>query len=251
MKRGNFLFISDSFYEKYDEKGFLMKNKEGIHNRPCFYAFADKKNSQIIWCVPISSQTEKFEKIVQKKIQKQQLKGIKNPKCNTIRFGFVMGKPKAFLIQNMFPVAETYITDIYIDRNTHKPVSIKPELEKDIIKNAREVQKLVFRGYDKLVFADIQNIYKELSYDLNKEKKRKQIEADIKKNGFNPSEKLVLNIEKLNRQMGRNYNLQDIHEMYRSQSELSSNVKDVLQIIADECKQQEMEQIKLQQEPCD
>ena len=42
MKQGNFLFIKDEFFNKHDPDGQLMKNKEGKHNRPCFYAFPDK-----------------------------------------------------------------------------------------------------------------------------------------------------------------------------------------------------------------
>jgi len=35
------------------------------------------------------------------KLAKQRAKGIKAPKCNTIRFGEVMGATKAFLIQKV------------------------------------------------------------------------------------------------------------------------------------------------------
>lgn len=97
MKQGTFFFITDDFFKKHDTDGHLMKNKDGIHNRPCFYAFPDKKEPNIFWCVPISSQIEKFERIVHNKISKQMEKGYKTPKCNTIRFGEVLGQKRAFL----------------------------------------------------------------------------------------------------------------------------------------------------------
>lgn len=173
MKQGTFFFIADDFFTKHDPEGHLMKNKEGGHNRPCFYAFPDKKDENIFWCVPISSKIEKFEKIVQNKISKQVAKGYKLPKCNTIRFGEVLGQKRAFLIQNMFPVTAAYISTIYIDKNSHRPVTVAPDTEKDIISNARDILKLVFRGYRNLVFSDIQKTYLDLIAELYPEQQKK------------------------------------------------------------------------------
>ena len=167
MRQGNFLFISDSFFEKHDPDKLLMKNKEGAHDRPCFFAFPDKKEPDILWCIPISSRVEKFEKVAQQKVARQIRKGVQKPECNTIRFGEVLGQKRAFLIQNMFPVTATYIATIYIDKNTHRPVTIDPVTEKDIRKNARDILKLVFRGYSKLVFSDILKTYSDLIAELH------------------------------------------------------------------------------------
>ena len=169
MKQGTFFFIADDFFTRHDSEGRLMKNKEGTHNRPCFYAFPDKTEPSIYWCIPISSRIEKYGNIVENKIAKQIEKGYKNPKCNTIRFGEVLGQKRAFLIQNMFPIIPKYISAIYIDRNTQKPVTISPVIEKDIIKNAREILKLVFRGYSSLVFSDIRKTYAALTAELQTE----------------------------------------------------------------------------------
>lgn len=166
MTRGNFYFISDDFFEKYNTNGTLMKNKEGLHARPCFYAFPDPKFPNIMWCVPISSQVEKYEKIVRHKLQRQIEKGMKSPICNTIVFGNVMGQRRAFLIQNMFPVTKQYIENIYIDRNTQNPVTIPSHEERIIKKYAKDVLKAVFHGHSFLVFTDIQNIYEKLSAEL-------------------------------------------------------------------------------------
>jgi hypothetical protein len=141
-----------------------MQNKEIIngirHDRPCFYAFPDSKYEKLFWCVPISSKVEKYQDVFDKKIQKY-------GKCNTIRFGDVMGQKRAFLIQNMFPITKDYIADVYIDRNTNKEVTIEPKISKDIQTNAREVLKLNSRGIP-VIFPDVQKIKTALIQQLEK-----------------------------------------------------------------------------------
>ena len=133
------------------------------YGRPCFYAFPDKKNPLILWCVPISSQVDKYMRICNHKLEKQRSKGVRMPKCNTIRFGEVLGAKKAFLIQNMFPVTMKYISEIYINRMTQEAVRIPLNTEKDIIVHANEVLKLVRSGNNHLVFSDIIITYNELT----------------------------------------------------------------------------------------
>ena len=137
MEQGQFCFIVDEFYTVHDKEHKLMKNKESLdgkeHGRPCFYAFSDKKNPSILWCVPISSQVDKYTRIYNHKLDKQKEKGVKTPKCNTIRFGEVMGVKKAFLIQNMFPIIDKYIGEIYINRLTQEAVRIPQNTERDIV----------------------------------------------------------------------------------------------------------------------
>jgi hypothetical protein len=155
VTQGHFYFISDEFYKKHDPDNRLMKNKEYSHNRPCFYAFRDNKNVNILWCIPVSSQIEKFDKIVQHKLNKQAARGIKNPKCTTVCFGAVMGQRRAFLIQNMFPVTDDYIIATYIDKNTGNPVTVDYQTERKLLANAKDTLKAVIRGYGSPVFSDI------------------------------------------------------------------------------------------------
>jgi len=79
MEQGQFCFITDDYYIIYDKERKLMRNKEMVdgkeHGRPCFYAFPDKKNPLILWCVPISSQTDKYMRIYNHKLEKQRKKG--------------------------------------------------------------------------------------------------------------------------------------------------------------------------------
>ena len=97
MPDAQFYFLSDQYYSDFPDDR-LMKNKDMIdghpHSRPCFFAFPDTKIPAIYWIVPISSQYEKFKRIEQDKIKEY-------GQCNTIRFGMVLGRNTAFLIQNM------------------------------------------------------------------------------------------------------------------------------------------------------
>ena len=103
MENGHFYYIKDQYFEDFPDP-HLMKNKETVegqvHDRPCFYAFQDKK-TELYWMIPFSSQVEKFHGIYEQKMQKYR-------QCDTIVFGEVIGHEKAFLIQNMFPVTEEY-----------------------------------------------------------------------------------------------------------------------------------------------
>ncbi len=159
MSNAHLYFLSNQYYLDFpDEK--LMKNKEMIkgnpHNRPCFFAFHDIKNPDIYWVVPISSKYEKFKKIEQDKIQKY-------GRCNTIRFGIVLGRNTAFLIQNMCPATGRYLT-AYVDKN-NCPIRIDNRIAADVEKHARTVLAMAKRGA-KVVFPDIFKIYRSLEEQL-------------------------------------------------------------------------------------
>lgn len=173
MKTGHLYFVIDEFYQKYDPNKMLMCNKEAVngqnHDRPCFFALRDSRCDEIFWLVPLSSKVEKYKKIVKQKIKKMKSQHKKNPQCNTIRFGEVMGLERAFLIQNMFPITEKYIKNTYIDRNTHNEVTLSPEVTDDIIKNAKQVLKLHSRGI-KLTYGDIDTVFSSLKEEIAIEK---------------------------------------------------------------------------------
>lgn len=132
MAQAQLYFLSDQYYLDFpDDK--LMKNKDMIdgvpHSRPCFFAFPDSKVPEIYWIVPISSKYEKFKQIEEKKIQKY-------GKCNTISFGTVLGRRTAFLIQNMCPATEKYLT-AYIDKN-NQPIRIDDRIAADVVKKCSQ-----------------------------------------------------------------------------------------------------------------
>lgn len=155
MQQAQLYFLSDQYYRDFpDDK--LMRNKDIIngmpHSRPCFFAFKDSKIADIYWIVPISSRFEKFKRIEQDKINKY-------GRCDTIRFGTVLGRNTAFLIQNMCPATRDYLT-AYIDKNKC-PIRIDDRVAADIEKNARHVLAMAKRGA-KVIFPDVFKIYRQL-----------------------------------------------------------------------------------------
>ena len=159
MLHAQLYFISDQYYADFpDDK--LMKNKDFIdgvpHNRPCFFAFQDSKIADIYWIVPISSKYEKFKHIEQDKIKKY-------GRCNTIRFGTVLGREAAFLIQNMCPATERYLIE-YRDKEL-RPIRLDGRVASDVERNARDVLAIAKRGA-KVIFPDVFKIYNELEQQL-------------------------------------------------------------------------------------
>jgi len=152
MLAGHFYFIKDQYFIDFPDP-YLMKNKDPIggklHDRACFFAFQECGN-KILWLIPISSQFSKYQPIYQSKIKKY-------GRCDTIVFGFVLGKCKAFLIQNMCPVTTEYIENEYIDSVAQMPVMVDGKLERELIVKASRVLRLVRQGV-KLVFPDILEI---------------------------------------------------------------------------------------------
>ena len=160
MKLGSFYFIEEHYFKEFPDER-LMKNKEFIngveHNRPAYYSFLDTKTN-IYWLIPISSQVDKYKKIYNDKISK-------NKSCDTIVFGYVLGKEKAFLIQNMCPITPKYIRNVYIDKATGEDVCINEKLKKELEKKAKKVLRLIRNGYSKLVFPDVLAIENKLLED--------------------------------------------------------------------------------------
>lgn len=153
MTQGQFCFLNNQYYKDFpDDK--LMKNKEVVdgisHNRPCFFAFPDRDVPEILWLVPVSSKYDKYKALYDKKVARY-------GRCNTIRFGTLLGKQAAFLIQNICPVTQNYILEIYKDKNS-KPIEVDGRIVRDVIRNAQEVIAKVKRGAN-IVFPDINAIY--------------------------------------------------------------------------------------------
>ena len=60
-----------------------MKNKKNGNKITCYYCFKSEKYDDIIWIVPVSTKVEKYQKIYNKKVEKQ-IKLGKNPSIDTI-----------------------------------------------------------------------------------------------------------------------------------------------------------------------
>jgi len=128
---GKFYFLTDQYFVDFPDKD-LQTNKEVVkggkeHGRPCFYAIQDTDG--IYWVIPISSQTDKYQRHYNDKVDRF-------GECITIHFGFVLGNRRAFLIQNMCPVSAEYIADVYLDKDTNVPVAITDNLAKELDRKA-------------------------------------------------------------------------------------------------------------------
>ena len=155
VQQGFSYHIKDDFFEVVKDK-YIMSNKEDGNYRPHFYAVQDKKNSDLYWMIPISSQAEKYKKIMEKKIERY-------GKCNTIIIGKFAGKENAFLIQNAFPIIEKYLDHIHTIQG--QPIVVHKELNKVLVKNLHDVLAMYESGV-KLFFADVQEIRRIMEQEI-------------------------------------------------------------------------------------
>jgi len=164
MNNGRFCFLSDQYYKDFPDE-YLMRNKEVVdgvlRDRPCFFVFQDSETLEILWLVPISSNYTKYKALYDKKVKRYK-------KCNTIRFGEVLGKQAAFLIQNMCPVTESYVREVYVDKYG-TAIQVDGRITQDVIANAREVLAISKRGV-KIIFPDVNAIHKALRKQIAQQK---------------------------------------------------------------------------------
>lgn len=134
---GNLYFIDQKFFELVEDET-LPKNKpsdqNGKHNRPAYCAIKIDQ-SDYYWVIPVSSKVEKYQRLYDKTMKRYN-------RCDTIEFGYVLGKKNAFLIQNMFPVTKEYFINVYIDKNTNQPIELSKKTEKE--SSCKSKQGLVF-----------------------------------------------------------------------------------------------------------
>ena len=153
---GRFYFIKEQFFVDYPDP-YLMKNKEVIngieHKRPCFFTFRDSSTG-LYWMIPISSQLRKFKPIAAKKSARFGF-------CDTIVFGDVLGHEKAFLIQNMFPIIDSYVDSEYQDSRALIPVRVDGVFEAELITKAKKVLALQRTGAQ-FIFPNVLEIEKDL-----------------------------------------------------------------------------------------
>lgn len=129
IEDGKFYFIKDEFFEIFSEYN-LMENKENGTKRPCYFCFRDNYNKEIIWFVPISTKYEKYQKIFETKKRKRH-------KVYNFVFGEVVGKQSVFLIQNLFPTKECYISEKYTTDN--KDVEIPSGVRNKVISYSKQI----------------------------------------------------------------------------------------------------------------
>lgn len=84
--------------------------------------------------------------------------------CDNISFGYILGEKRAFLPQNLFPVTEKYIDNIYLDKNTSHPINIPADLMAEL--NAKARKKIRYNQMGKkLGLSNALGILEELKKD--------------------------------------------------------------------------------------
>ena len=101
--------LSDDYFRQFKSE-YLPDNKQ--EKRPYYYAFVDKDD--IIWLIPLSSQTESYQEKIKRDEARQ-----KDGRCLFYHIGKIAGVDRVFLIGNMFPVSEEYITKEYTIAGSH------------------------------------------------------------------------------------------------------------------------------------
>ena len=144
--------VSDKYFEDFRSEYFCDNKSE---NRPYYVSFID--NDNITWLIPLSTQTENYKR----KIQRDE---VKHRICLFYYIGEIMGKERAFLIGNMFPVTENYIKKPYTFSNIHYVIR-NEELLKELNKRATRYLLLVKQGklQPKIDIMAIHKILKEKS----------------------------------------------------------------------------------------
>ncbi len=144
IKTGYLYHIKDEYFDVVNDDN-LMQNHERGKKRPTYFTIKDKN---VLWFIPISSKVDKYQKIIDKKIEKYGF-------CNTIQIEKIFNEDAAILFQNAFPTLEKYIDHVHtIDG---KPAKVPKKLEKKILTNFKNLMKLHNRGI-KVFFTDIDKL---------------------------------------------------------------------------------------------
>ena len=100
--------------------------------------------------VPISSKTDKYQKIYDYKVQKRGF-------YDGIRFGYVNGQKRAFLLQNIFPVTAEYIDEPYMIERGTVFVRVNESFASELNGLARKIIRLHKRGV-RITMTDLDSI---------------------------------------------------------------------------------------------
>lgn len=130
-----------------------MQNHEKGKKRPTYFTIKDK---DILWFIPISSKVDKYQKIINKKVERYGF-------CNTIIIRKIADKDAAILLQNAFPTLEKYIDHVHTVDGV--PLSVPTDLQNEIKSLFKNMIGLKKRGTD-LFFTDIDKLKMKMLNEL-------------------------------------------------------------------------------------
>lgn len=154
MEESNVCYIKDAFFAKFQNYGRLMRNHDGAYHKRPHYIVRDERSKDIYWCVPLSSQIQKYDGEIKKEIARR-IERNQSSECHTIEKGEFAGKANCFLVQNVFPITKKYIAG-------YSKHSIQQELK---VKLDRSI-KLTLTGQSHK-FVDIRKIRTALLDEIN------------------------------------------------------------------------------------
>ncbi|MCM1288303.1 MAG: hypothetical protein NC240_08320 [Clostridium sp.] len=135
MKKAGFYIIKDKFFEDMSDP-YLKGNKAG--NRPHYYCFEDTSTG-IYWMIPLSSQIDKYKRIM---VAKEKA----GKPCDIIHLAKLDdSRESAFLIQDMFPIIEEYIEREYTIAGNHLMLTSEHTI-REIEHKAKRVLGMLKRG---------------------------------------------------------------------------------------------------------
>ncbi len=146
IKTGYVYHIKDSFFDKINANG-LMINHENGHSRPTYFTI---KDNDLLWFIPLSSKVYKYEKIIQRKMEKY-------GECRSIIIREIADKKNVILLQNAFPTLEKYIDHVH--EFNGKPLKVTDTIKNEVVENFKYLLSLKKQGIN-LFFTDIDYIKK-------------------------------------------------------------------------------------------
>ncbi len=152
IKTGYLYHIKDEYFDVVNDEN-LMQNHEKGKKRPTYFTIKDKN---ILWFIPISSKLDKYQKIIDKKIEKYGL-------CNTIIIRKIADEDAAILLQNAFPTLEKYIDHVHTINGV--PLNVPTDLQNEIKSLFKNMIGLKKRGTN-LFFTDIDKLKEKMLEEI-------------------------------------------------------------------------------------
>ena len=222
IKKNGFYLIKKEFFDKINDPYIPTKEK-----RPVFFCIQDKKNSELWWVIPMTSQLDKANKFIQK---------YGAEKCYKFEINTTMDK-SVFNIQDIFPITSKYIDREFKIDGKHYIIKDKSLVDK-VHKKALKVISMAMVG-EKIINTSV-NVLRIKNILEQEIEKRKNLENQEKKN-YNCLTGEPINIE--NHSSGENKWIakKDVEKL---EIEKKDNVKEKIGKIAVMMTEKEMEDYK-------
>ena len=153
IKTGYLYHIKDEYFDVVNDDS-LMQNHERGKKRPTYFTV---KDGDILWFIPISSKVDKYQRIINNKIEKYGF-------CNTIIIRKIADEDAAILLQNAFPTLEKYIDHVHTIDGI--PFQVPTDLQHEIRSMFKNMLALKKRGAN-LFFTDIDRLKEKMLEELN------------------------------------------------------------------------------------